>query len=162
MIFKETSEALFAWLSQKGREYDFTPILEFDALNKYIYNDDFLEHLFRSIQRFKALSGYARLFLQDRLDPFFDSKSAIKKYAGFAETIHLSNVQITNDNIIQNSRSPVLPSQSPSDGWAPIEQYLNTIIQENNNVKIMFEHRSDLVSDEVLWKCYNWVNRFFE
>lgn len=160
--FKETSEMLFAWLSQKGREYNFTPILEFDALNKYIYNDDFLEQLLEKYSDIRLCLDTARLYLQDRLDQFFDSKLAIKKYARFADTIHLSNVQITDDNIIQKSRYPVLPSQTPSDGWAPIEEYLYTIIQENKNVKIMYEHRSDLVSDEELWECYNWVNKFFE
>ncbi|WP_068774118.1 hypothetical protein [Paenibacillus sp. FJAT-26967] len=160
--FKETSELLFTWLSQKGREYNFTPILEFDVLNKYIYNDNFLEQLLEKHSDIRLCLDTARLFLQDRLDPFFDSKLAIKKYARFADTIHLSNVQITDDNTIKNNRYPVLPSQNPSEGWAPIQEYLHTIIQENKNVKIMFEHRSDLVSDEELWECYNWVNKFFQ
>lgn len=86
---------------------------------------------------------------------------AVKKYAKFADLTHLSNVQLTADNAIHKSRYPVLPHQKPSDGWAPIEDYLRTMIHENRNVKIMFEHRSDLVSDEELWECYNWVNQFF-
>jgi hypothetical protein len=160
--FKEASEMLFAWLSQKGREYRFTPILEFDALNPYIYDDDFLERLLENYRDIRLCLDTARLYLQDRLDPFFDAKSAIQKYARFADTIHLSNVQITDDNTIQKSRYPVLPNQLPSEGWAPIEEYLNAIIQENKSVKIMFEHRSDFVSDEELWECYRWVHQFFE
>ncbi|WP_048600782.1 DEAD/DEAH box helicase family protein [Rubeoparvulum massiliense] len=159
--FKETSEILFAWLSQKGREYNFTPILELDGLNKYIYNDHFFKHLLEKYSDIRLCLDTARLFLQDQLDPFFDSKLVIKKYARFADTIHLSNVQITDDNRIQKSRYPVLPNQNPIDGWAPIEEYLSIIIQENKNIKIMFEHRSDLVSDEELWECYNWVNQLF-
>lgn len=102
-----------------------------------------------------------RLFLQDRLDPSFDAKSVIKKYARFAETIHLSNVQLSKDNTILNARYPVLPNQDSDDGWAPIQDYLSLIVQENNKVKIMFEHRSDLVSDEELQECYDWVGSFF-
>lgn len=91
--FKEKSDALFEWLSSKGREYNFTPVL-----------------------------------------------------------------QITVNNIIEKSRYPVLPNQKPSDGWAPIEEYLHIINRENKDVKIMFEHRSELVSDEELWECYMWVD----
>jgi predicted transglutaminase-like protease len=29
---------------------------------------------------------------------------------------------------------------------------------ENKNVKIMFEHRSDLISDEELDSCYSWIS----
>lgn len=159
--FKESSEALFAWLSQKGRDYSFTPILELDALNQYIYNDDFLERLLEKYKDIRLCLDTARLYLQDRFDPFFDSKWAVKKYARFADLIHLSNVQLTADNAIQKSRYPVLSHQKPSDGWAPIEDYLRIMIHENRNVKIMFEHRSDLVSDEELWECYHWVNQFF-
>lgn len=43
--FKEKSEYLFEWLSKKSEEYDFTPVLEFDALNKYIYEYNFVEEL---------------------------------------------------------------------------------------------------------------------
>lgn len=160
--FKENSERLFAWLTRKGREYSFTPILEFDALNPYIYNDDFLEQLLEKYSDIRLCLDTARFFLQEKVDRFFDSKSAIKKYARFAETVHLSNVQITGDNRVQKSRYPVLPNQDPSEGWAPIEEYMRIILQENKNVKIMFEHRSDLVSDGELRECYEWVNRIVE
>ncbi len=52
----------------------------------------------------------------------------------------------------------VLPNLNPDDGWAPIESYLDIIMSENNQVKIMFEHRSDLISDEELDMCYSWVS----
>lgn len=157
--FKEKSEALFAWLSRKGREYHFIPVLEFDALNKYIYETDFMERSLQKYDNIKLCLDTARFFLQDRIDRFFDAKSVLKKYAKFAETIHLSNVQIADGSIILKSRYPVLPNQDPSDGWAPIEEYLHIIKQENKSVKIMFEHRSDFVTDEELRECYTWVAR---
>lgn len=47
------------------------------------------------------------------------------------------------------------------DGWAPIDEYLKIIKEANNNVKIMFEHRSDLISDEELDNCYSWIESIF-
>ncbi|WP_328803634.1 hypothetical protein [Paenibacillus puerhi] len=41
--FQEKSDDLFEWLSCKGKEYNFTPVLEFDALNKYIYQEEHLQ-----------------------------------------------------------------------------------------------------------------------
>jgi hypothetical protein len=35
--FVNRSEYLFEWLSEKSLEYDFVPVLELDAINKYIY-----------------------------------------------------------------------------------------------------------------------------
>lgn len=54
---------------------------------------------------------------------------------------------------------PVLPECKPEEGWAPIEDYLTIIRKENPHVKIMFEHRSDLVTDEQLEHCYRWVEQ---
>jgi sugar phosphate isomerase/epimerase len=156
--FKVSSEMLFEWLSLKGREYNFTPILEFDALNKYVYDDKFLVQLLEQYTGVRLCLDTARLYLQQRLDGSFDSISVLKQYAKFADTIHLSNVHIDDDNRIHNNHYPVLPTQDPREGWAPIEQYLNIIHQENKSVKIMFEHRSDWVTDEELEECYNWVH----
>jgi hypothetical protein len=157
--FKEKSDSLFQWLSQKGQEYNFTPVLEFDALNKYIYEGDFLEKLLDKYRDIRLCLDTGRLYMQDRIDPYFEAKSVIKKYAKYAETLHLWNVQITNNNIIENNHYPALPNLNQNDGWAPIEEYLQIINNVNKDVKIMFEHRSDLVSDEELWECYKWVDK---
>ncbi|RXZ78815.1 sugar phosphate isomerase/epimerase [Paenibacillaceae bacterium] len=154
----EMSEALFVWLSSKGDEYHFTPVLEFDALNLYVYEDSFLEQLLEQHNTIRLCLDTARLYLQERLDPFFDSKAVIRRYAKFAATIHLSNMQINENNRIIHSRYPVLPTQDPHEGWAPIEAYLQIIKQENKSAKIMFEHRSDLVNEDELWQCYQWVD----
>lgn len=155
--FKEKSDYLFEWLSCKGKEYNFTPVLEFDALNKYIYREDYLHRLLEKYNNIKLCLDTARLYIQDRIDPNFDSKSVIKQYAKYAEVVHLSNVQIDDTGTILKSRQPVLPSLKPHDGWAPIEEYLRMINQENHEVKIMFEHRSDYVTDDELRECYKWV-----
>lgn len=132
--FKKYSDQLLEWLSAKGRECRFVPVLEFDALNRYVYGNDFLERLLEKFDNVKLCLDTARLYLQDRIDPFFDAELVLRKYAGFAHMIHLSNVQIASDQTILKSRYPVLPDQRPSEGWAPIQRYLHTIRQRNENV----------------------------
>ncbi|WP_010277992.1 hypothetical protein [Paenibacillus senegalensis] len=157
--FKQQTETLLKWLTEKGRAYRFTPVLEFDGLNRYIYEDDFFEQLLAKYTDIRLCLDTLRLFLQERIDPFFSASRVLEKYARFAETVHLSNVQILDDLTIQNRRCPVLPNQNPEQGWAPIEQYLSQISRVNSSVKIVFEHRSDMVSDEELETCYQWVDK---
>lgn len=35
------SEQLFEWLNAQSLQYQFVPVLEFDSLNRYIYDNDF-------------------------------------------------------------------------------------------------------------------------
>ncbi|MFS1512712.1 sugar phosphate isomerase/epimerase [Chengkuizengella sp. SCS-71B] len=153
---KEYSEYLFEWLSQKSEQFNFTPVLEFDGINQYVYHNDFLVDLLEKYKNIKLCLDTGRLHLQDKLDPNFDATSTIKKYAKYAKLIHLWNVQVNEQ--VEHSHFPVLPELKPEDGWAPIEVYLRIIKQENKNVKILFEHRSDLISEEDLERCYSWVD----
>ncbi len=157
--FKEKSDALLAWLSDKALQYRFTPVLEFDGLNRYVYEDDFLLRLLKKYPLVKVCLDTARLYLQDRLDPNFDARAILRQYAEFAELVHLSNAQIASDNTVLQIRYPVLPRLDPQEGWAPIEDYLRIIHERNPDVRILFEHRSDFVSDEELMECYRWVEQ---
>jgi hypothetical protein len=74
--------------------------------------------------------------------------------------VHLWNVRV-NDNI-ENSHFPALPNLKPKEGWAPIEEYLKIIREENPKAKIMFEHRSELISDEELDDCYSWIGKILD
>lgn len=155
--FFEKSEYLFQWLSLKSEVYDFIPVLEFDALNRYVYESDELEQLLHRYNRIRLCLDTGRLFLQEKIDPYFDARSVIRKYAKYAEVIHLWNLRYTDK--IEEYHFPVLPEQRPEDGWAPIEDYLTIIREENRKVKIQFEHRSDFISDEELERCYVWVDQ---
>ena len=42
----------------------------------------------------------------------------------------------------------------PEDGWADVETYLKIIREANDSFKILFEHKSGLISDEKLEDCY--------
>ncbi|MDR6549923.1 sugar phosphate isomerase/epimerase [Paenibacillus qinlingensis] len=151
----ERTEVLFQWLTMKSETYGFIPVLEFDALNRYIYETDFLEELLGKYPHIKVCLDTARLYLQEKLDPYFDARKVIHKFARFAYSIHLSTVQIKDSTT--NSRHPVLPELDQRDGWAPIEDYLAIITEQNDQVMIMFEHRSDLISEDQLNQCYDWV-----
>ncbi|MGG0168923.1 sugar phosphate isomerase/epimerase [Paenibacillus dokdonensis] len=154
--YKQRTEELFQWLTERSRQYGFVPVLEFDALNKYVYDSDALEELLQKYHLIRLCLDTGRLYLQERRDPSFQSIPIMRKYAKYAEVIHLWNLQY-GDGFIK-LRYPVLPEHLESDGWAPITEYLHIIREENPNVKIQFEHRSDLVSDDDLQRCYEWVS----
>lgn len=157
---KQNSEILFKWLSDKGFQYNFTPVLEFDALNKYIYKTELLENLLIKYNNIKLCLDTGRLHLQDKIDPNYNSKELIKRFAKYAEVIHLWNVRVC-DNLEKN-HFPALPSLKEEDGWAPIGEYIKIIKEENKNVKIMFEHRSEIISNEELEECYSWISKLLE
>lgn len=158
--FKKYSENLFSWLSEKSLEYNFTPVLEFDGLNKYVCEGDFLESLLGKYKAVRLCLDTGRLHLQNRIDSDFDEKEIIRKFARYAEVVHLWNVKISGN--LENNHFPALPSLKVEDGWAPIEDYLRIIKNENKNTKIMFEHRSELISDKELDNLYFWVASILE
>lgn len=158
--FKENSNCLFQWLSEKGRQYNFTPILELDALNKYIYDTQFIEEQLMLFPNIRVCLDLGRLHIQEQIDSRFIAMSIIEKFAPFTEIVHLWNVRV--DENIDNNHYPALPNLKPKDGWAPIEKYLEQIKTINKNIKIMFEHRSDLISDEELEECYSWINELIK
>lgn len=152
---QESSEYLFSWLSEKAEEYSFIPILELDALNRYIYNTNLLENLLNKYPKVKLCLDTGRLHYQDRIDENFDAKQIIKRFAKYAEVIHLWNVKVTE--IAEHNHFPTLPLLKAEEGWAPIEEYMTIINQENKHAKILFEHASHLISDEELQGCYDWI-----
>ena len=154
------SEYLFDWLTEKSIKYNFMPVLELDAISKYIYKTNLLEGLLDRFDRIKLCMDTARLHAQDIAEPFFDSVDFIRRFLKYTEEIHLSNAKVTNR--IEFYHYPVLPNQKPSEGWADIGLYLKTIRQYYPNVKVMFEHRSDWISNEDLELCYSWVNELLQ
>ncbi len=156
-VLQEKSEELFQWLTKMSSEYNFIPVLELDALNRYIYDSNLLETLLEKYPLIKLCLDIGRLHLQDKIDDNFDSYDITKRFAKYAEVIHLWNVKVSNN--LENGHFPVLPDLDPDEGWADTEKYLKIIRQENKTCKILFEHRSDLITDEELESCYSWVNR---
>ncbi|MGB7603937.1 MAG: hypothetical protein WBL93_00515 [Lutisporaceae bacterium] len=153
--FKEKSEYLFDWLTNKSEEYNFTPVLEFDALNKYIYKTTLLEELLARYPKLKLCLDTGRLHTQSKLDSNFDVEDIIRRFAKYTEVVHLSNNRVTDK--VEYNHYPVLPKLNPKDGWASIDRYLQIIHEENKNCLFLFEHRSDLITDDELNECYEWV-----
>ncbi|QAA33179.1 sugar phosphate isomerase/epimerase [Clostridium manihotivorum] len=155
--FKSKTEDLFNWLSNKAIEYNFVPVLEFDALNKYLCESDFLEERLNTYNTIRICLDTGRLQLQSLIDKSFDAINIIERFAKYTDIVHLWNARIG-----ENNHYPALPCLKEEDGWAPIEKYLGTIKQKNNNFKVMFEHRSDLISDQQLYSCYSWIKSIIE
>ncbi len=157
--FIEYSEVLFEWLNRKSHEYNFIPVLEFDALNKYIIENTFVEALFDKYNNVKACLDIGRLHVQDRIDLNFNAIDILKRFSKYSEVIHLWNAKV--GETVEHSHFPLLPNLKPIDGWADIERYVEVIRVENKNIKLLFEHRSDLISKEELESCYRWINQLY-
>jgi len=153
---KIKSEELFKYLTNVSIENNFIPVLELDALNSYIYDSDLLETLLNKYPRVKLCLDIGRLHLQDKLDKNFNSFEITRKLAKYAEVIHLWNVKVSGN--LTNNHYPTLPNLKTEDGWADVRKYLSIIKEENENCKLLFEHRSDLITDEELESCYDWIN----
>ncbi|MDP4088662.1 MAG: sugar phosphate isomerase/epimerase [Bacillota bacterium] len=158
--FLEQSEEFFKFFTDMSERYNFTPVIEFDALNRYIYENHGLINLLEKYPRLRVCLDIARLHLQDKTDPGFDGYKIARQYARFAEVIHLSNVKV--DENLEKNHYPALRNLAPEDGWADVEAYLGIINNENSSFKVLFEHRSDLISDEQLEDCYRWINEILE
>ena len=98
--------------------------------------------------------------MQHRIDSDFNDIEIIKRFSKYTEVVHLWNVKVAGN--LENNHFPALPNLKPEEGWASIEEYLKIIKEDNKNVKIMFEHRSDLISDEELDNCYSWVSNILK
>lgn len=158
--FKKNSEYLFEWLTKKGKEYNFIPVLEFDGLNKYICESDFLEKLLDKYPNIKMCLDISRLHFQHMVQDDFDEINIMKRFAKYAYILHLSNVCCANKNV-GISHYPALEDLKVEDGWAPVAKYLRIIKKENNDLKIFFEHRSYLINNEQLNNCYTWIERIW-
>ncbi|WP_152392391.1 sugar phosphate isomerase/epimerase [Paenibacillus guangzhouensis] len=152
----DKSEVLFQWLTDRGETYHFTPVLEFDALCPYLLESDYLVSLLERYPTIRLCLDMGRLFLQEQVDPNFNARAVIRKYAKYADVIHLWTLQYQNGEII-HYHYPVLPEQKEAEGWAPIADYLRIVREAQPHVNIQFEHQSNLISDEDLSRCYAWV-----
>lgn len=157
--FIEHSEFLFKWLSQKSYKYNFTPVLELDAVNKYIYKESFLEELLNKYTRIRLCLDVGRLHLQDKIDQSFSAADVLMRFSKYTGIIHLWHAKV--GRTVEYGHYPLLPNLKPEDGWADIETYAGIICSQNRELKLLFEHRSDLISDEELDSCYDFINKLF-
>lgn len=153
--FSEQSEVFFEWLSGKGFEFGFVPVIELDAVNRYIHGTDFLERMLARFENLRLCLDIGRIHLQDRLDPSFSGPDLVRRFARHAHLIHLWNGRVETNGA--GGHHPALPELRTQDGWADVEGYLRLVAQENNHCRILFEHNSSLIDDNQLENCYRWV-----
>lgn len=152
---KEESEKLFDYLNNVSLTYGLKVILELDAMNKYIYDSNFLEELLEKYTNIKLCLDLGRIHIQEVIDRNFDSFKVAEKFSKYTELVHLWNVKVTEK--VEYSHYPALPNLKIEEGWGDIEKYLSIINKENKDFKVLFEHDSSLISEEDLNKCYEWI-----
>jgi len=48
------------------------------------------------------------------------------------------------------------------DGWADVARCFSILKQEKPEFKILFEHQSELISDQELEVCYQWIDSLYK
>ena len=153
--FEERSRNFFKILSEQGKKYSFTPVLELDGLNKYVYETNLLEDLLKEYPNIKLCLDFGRIHLQDCMDYNFKATEIVRKFGKYTHLVHLWNVKV--DENVTNAHYPALKSLKLEDGWGDMELYFKTLNEVNDNYKVLFEHKSHLVSDVELEECYQWI-----
>lgn len=151
--FEDKSRDFFRLFSEQGKRYDFTPVLELDGLNKYIYGTDLLEGLLDEYPNIKLCLDFGRMHLQDCIDDNFNGLDVVRKLGKYAYLVHLWNCKID-----RNGHYPALRSLSVEDGWGDMEAYFRTLNESRGDYKVLFEHQSNLISDRELEECYKWID----
>lgn len=152
-FFEEKTKAFFRFLCEQGKRYGFTPVLELDGLNKFIYGTKLLEELLDEYPSIKLCLDFGRIHIQDCIDKNFNGTEIIKRFGKYTHLVHLWNAKVDS-----NGHYPALPSLKVEEGWGEMARYFKALNSVNNNYKVLFEHKSNLISDEELEECYTWIN----
>jgi len=157
--FRKYSEELFIWLTDVSEKYGFTPVLELDGLNKYIINSTFLDELLEKYPKVRLCLDTGRLHLMEKVNPNFSSSDLIRRLGKYTDLIHLWNLKYNNG--IENHHYPVSSDHSIEEGWGDIESMLKAIKAQNDSAVILFEHQSQVISEQELEECYEWVDSIY-
>lgn len=158
--FRDSSEVFFDYFSKLGVKYDFKPVIELDAITTYITETDVLTELLDRYPNIGVCIDIGRLHIQNEIDDRFDAFELIKKLGKYIVEVHLWNVQVQEK--LSNGHYPTLEDLKPEDGWADVPKYFKVINEHVKDYSVLFEHRSDLISDEQLQACYDWIRALSE
>jgi sugar phosphate isomerase/epimerase len=153
--FEERSRNFFEILSELGEKYNFTPVLELDGLNRYVYKTRLLEDLLDEYTNIKLCLDFGRIHLQDCIDDNFIGEEVVRRFGKYTHLVHLWNVKV--DKNMTNAHFPALKSLRVEDGWGDMEAYFKALNGVNDKYKVLFEHKSHLISDVELEECYQWI-----
>ena len=157
--FKNQCNYTFKKLSELSRKYKIQIVLEIEMLNKYLYQGKLLKELLEQYSDLKLCLDSARIHVLSRIDNNFDYKTFIKEMAKYTYLLHISNIKVTD--IIEDGHYPALKKLNTRDGWGNIGEFLSIISSENKDVKVLFEHRSDILTGDELSECYEWIMSYF-
>ena len=157
--FKNQCNLVFKKLSELSTEYKIQIVLEIEMLNKYFYHGELLKELLEQYSDIKLCLDSARIHVLSSIDNNFDYKTFIKQMTKYTYLLHISNIKVTD--IIENGHHPALIKLNKEDGWSDIGEFLNIISSENKDIKVLFEHRSDILTDGELSECYEWIMSYF-
>lgn len=145
---------MFDRLEQISRTYRLPIYLENDAMPAYLTTGEILTAQLKTHPRIGICLDACRLFMQQYADPGFHALDFTDKMLPYVRHIHLWNTSPQLNP--EGGHFPVNPSQKPSKGWAEIETFLRRI-KPRKDITVLFEHRSDLIGDDELQVCYDWV-----
>lgn len=157
--FKKNCNFAFNKLSKLSMKYKIQIVLEIEMLNKYFYQGKLLKELLEQYPNLKLCLDSARIHVLSNIDNNFDYKEFIKRFAKYTYLLHISNIKVTD--IIEDGHHPALKNLKTEEGWGDIGEFLSIISSENKDVKVLFEHRSDILTDDELNQCYEWVMSYF-
>jgi len=157
--FKRNCYETFDKLSVLSKQYNIQIVLEIEMLNKYLYQGELLKELLDKYTDIKLCLDSARLHVLSKIDKNFDYKNFIRKMAKYTYLLHVANIKVTD--IIAQGHHPALKELRLEDGWSNIGEFLSIISSENKNLKILFEHRSDILTNDELMECYEWIMSYF-
>jgi sugar phosphate isomerase/epimerase len=150
--FEEKSKVFFKVLSEQGKKYNFRPVLELDALNKYVYETNILEELLDKYPNIKLCLDFGRIHVQECIDGNFNWENVIRRFGKYTYLVHLWNAKVKGIG-----HYPALRSLKPEEGWADMRKYFEALNEVNDDYKVLFEHNSSLICDEELEECYQWT-----
>jgi len=155
-ILEQNLYDMFQKLNSISMQYNIPVVLENDAISEYLYKSPQIETLLKEFSNIKICLDVGRLHLNQCADIKFDGIEFAKKLAPYAYIAHLWNAN--PDDNLTGVHLPVSPDQKTKNGYADIKNYLDIIFAHNENIKILFEHNSSILTDYELESCYKWVD----
>lgn len=156
-LLKENLSSMFERLQNISVKYNIQVVLENDAMPTVLTKSRLLADLLERFDKIKVCLDIGKLHLQEVIDPSFNALEFTEIMAPYTYLIHLWNTTPAQNKA--GGHYPVLPWQNPSEGWADIKGFIEIIKGTNSNVKVLFEHMSDLVNDEELNECYRFIEQ---
>lgn len=150
---RRLAEVAFSTLDCLAKRSTVRIVLEHDILHSLFYQS-LLPELFAAFPRIGFCLDLGRLHLQQHTDPGFSGTRFIEQMLPFITNLHLWTVRLGENK--QGGHHPILPHLRAEEGWGENEAYLRAL-SALNQADVMFEHRSELVSEAELDCCYNWA-----